>query len=97
MDSDSLKSNPFYHVVTLSWQQLVVTIVCGVFLVPLRLILTTLMVSLFWVPYLLVLPLLMKRKALTVTKAEKYFINIFWKVFYRACGVWPKYEGKLAL
>jgi len=91
MDEENLKSNPFFHVVSLTWKQLAITVLCGPILVPLRLILIFGLIFTLWIPFCLLLSLVDPQKA--VTTLEKKFVLFFYQLIYKFCGVHAKYEG----
>ena len=92
---EKLKSNPFYHVVTLTWMQWASTFAFGAFLVPLRLALIAAIFVCIWMPYCIIISLLDPNKPVTVV--EKTFVVHIFKLLFNVCGVWAKYEGECHL
>ena len=93
MSREILKNNPFYHVVSLSWQQWAMTIVLGVFLVPLRLALLSLLLTFAWLPYCSIFLPLVGYKFKVTCYEKKYVLFIFWAIS-KICGIHRIYEGK---
>ena len=88
---DRLESNPFYQKFSLSRKQWCLTAAGCIFIVPIRMVLIAGLYFGLWMPYKLMV--LMKHPKSTPTLRERYFLVYFFNVLYRACGVWPKYEG----
>ena len=98
--SDILKGNPFYHEVKLTRHQWIVTCVCGVFLVPLRIALISVVFSVMWIPYHLVLRAsggLKHHKSPNLSKLEGSFVRWYFWMLCRATGLSPKFEGKRSI
>ena len=93
MSREVLKNNPFYQVVSLSWQQWAVTIVLGVFLVPLRLALLALLLTVAWLPYCSIFLPLVGYKFRVTYYEKQYVLFIFWAIS-KIFGIRRIYEGK---
>ena len=93
MSREILKNNPFYHVVSLSWQQWAMTIVLGVFLVPLRVALLSLLLTFAWLPYCSIFLPLVGYKFKVTYYEKQYVLFIFWAIS-KIFGIHRIYEGK---
>ena len=98
---DKLKRNPFFHEVKLTWRQCIVTCVCGIILVPLRLTMIFLMFCTMWMPYCLALKVSgtasMSKTSPRISKMEGSFLTWYFWLLYRVIGISPKFEGKKKL
>ena len=92
MERKVLKDNPFYHVVSLSRQQWVKTIVFGIFLVPLRVTLWATLLTLTWLPYCSIFLLLVGNKSRMTHYEEKFLVFFFWALG-KIAGISLVYEG----
>jgi len=89
----NLNKNPFYHVVGLSLNQWIVTLTCGVLLVPLRLAVFALFIIFAWIPYCICLVIIDPNKP--ISSLERVFLtDVIRKTFSIVLGICVRYEGK---
>ena len=89
----NLNKNPFYHVVGLSLNQWIVTLTCGVLLVPLRLAVFALFIIFAWIPYCICLVIIDPNKP--ISSLERVFLtDVIRKTFSIVLGIRVRYEGK---
>ena len=86
---DALDQNPFFHVVSLTSRQWMLTLLFGVVLVPLRLMVITLLLVTVWVPYSLVLTFFEPK----ITRLEKQFNIWFFWILSKSMGISATFEG----
>ena len=89
----NLDKNPFYYLVGLSLNQWIVTLTCGVLLVPLRLAVFALFIIFAWIPYCICLVIIDPNKP--ISSLERVFLtDVIRKTFSIVLGIRVRYDGK---